>query len=125
MRPLPAAIEVLGAANASVQTPAGLAAISWRLDVGTGAAGVRLSLNATVPPGSTADIVLPAVLGQKEISRVTEGKIAAPIWSNGKYVAPAAAAGFLGFSHKSVPYEALAFEVGSGSFILTAVLAAA
>ena len=56
MRPPPAAIEELGAASASVLTPHGLSSISWRLEKST------LLLNATVPPGSTAHVVIPATL---------------------------------------------------------------
>jgi len=111
MRPLPAAIERLGQANASVLTPTGLAAISWRR-----LEKRALVLNATVPPGSTAKIIVPMTLfGTSKISSVTES--ATVVWSHGKYAAPPAAAGFVGFTHEASPHEALAFDVGSGSFV--------
>jgi hypothetical protein len=115
MRPLPAAIEVLGVASASVLSPHGLAAISWRLDVNSDKTKTFV-LNATVPVGSTAEIVLPMTLvGAGKISSVME-KMATVVWKNGKYFAPAGVFGFLGFSLESSPYEALTFKVGSGCF---------
>jgi hypothetical protein len=72
-----------------------------------------------VPPGSTADIVLPlALLGASHVSSVRESAVV--VWSDGKYVAPIDTAGFLGFSHESYPYAALAFKVGSGSYAFSA-----
>lgn len=111
MRPLPAAIERLGQANASVLTPNGMAAISWRRREKR-----ALVLNATVPPGSTAKIIVPVTLfGASKISSVTES--ATVVWIHGKYTAPPAAEGFVGFTHEASPHEALAFAVGSGSFV--------
>ena len=122
MRPLPAAIAVLGSANASVLTPHGLAAISWRLEN----SGRTLVLNATVPPGSTAEIVLPGALPggggvPGKVSSVSEGVLV--LWK-GAYIAPPLMAGFLGFSHESSPHEALSFTVGSGRFEFSAFFAA-
>jgi|EP01043_Picozoa_sp_COSAG02_P038319 hypothetical protein len=111
MRPLPAAIERLGQANASVLTPNGLAAISWRW-----LEKRALVLNATVPSGSTAKIIVPVTLfGASKISSVTES--ATVVWSHGKYAAPPAAAAFMDFTHEVSPHEALAFVVGSGRFV--------
>ena len=116
MRPLPAAIERLGSANASVTTPHGPAAISWRR------AGRSLELNATVPPGSTAKVVLPASIGNAKVTAVTES--GAAVWGDGRYSAPPGAAGFVGFAAESAPYAALAFKVGSGRFALVATAGA-
>lgn len=126
MRPLPAAIEVLGAANASVHTPHGLATINWRFIDGLGPMGPSSSgskksfvLSATVPAGSTSTVVLPVMLGGagNKITTVEESGVV--VYSGGNYIRPLAAAGFLSFSYESSPYEALAFKLGSGSFTLT------
>ena len=61
VRPLPAAMTMLGHAAASVDTRLGKAAVAWRVDVNAGSAGAgaRLSLNVTVPVGAVAELHVP------------------------------------------------------------------
>ena len=106
MRPLPAAIERLGSANASVKTPHGLAAISWRR------AGRSLELNATVPAGSTAEVVLPASIGNAKVTAVTES--GAAVWGDGRCSAPPGAAGFVGFTPRAPRTRRLRSRSGLG-----------
>merc|ERR1711934_1275687 len=58
VRPLPAAITMLGHASVSIETRFGLAAAAWSFDSVSG----HLSLNITVPVGSVAELHVPTAL---------------------------------------------------------------
>lgn len=112
MRPLPAAIEWLGRANASILTPRGLAAISWAKHSQAESHGGRsFAVNVTVPAGSTATLVLPKTIGGSKLIHIKESTLT--VWGNGKYMQPPVSAGFIGFTMDTVT---LAFTVCSGQY---------
>jgi alpha-L-rhamnosidase len=99
----------LSAASASQSTPMGVVAVAWALGDG----GATYALNATVPPGAVATLVLPTVRAAAAAT-VAEGGVS--VWAGGRFVpgTPGVASGAAGDDGDSV-----VFELGSGVFAFT------
>ena len=99
----------LSAAAAQQNTPMGIVAVAWAMRGGGGG----YTLNATLPPGAAATVVVPTLRPAAE-AVVKEG--GAPVWQGGAYVpgVPGVAAGTAGADGESV-----VLVVGSGVFSFT------
>ncbi len=97
----------LSAAAAQQDTPMGAVAVAWALG------GAGYALNATLPPGATATVVVPTLRPAAE-ALVEEG--GEPVWRGGAFVpgVPGVAAGAA-----SADGESVVLTVGSGVFSFT------
>ena len=133
--PAPAEGVNLSWAAASIDTPMGLVATAWwaapaedadgSAAAGAGAAGLGVgagagarapapsyALNATVPVGARAQILVPSVVPPSS-ARVTILESGAPVWRNGSFLP---AAGLFGGAASSLGVNSVNFSAGSGSF---------
>jgi len=99
----------LTSAAATQSTPMGTVAVSWALLAG----GASYALNATLPPGAVATLVLPT-LRAPGAAVVAEGGV--PVWARGAFLpgVPGVASGAAGADGESV-----VFAVGSGDYAFT------
>ena len=117
-------------ATATQLTRFGLASVSWARSSTTQGKGiasrvatVQLSLNCSIPPGSTATIYLPVLNSAGSLSAVMvqEGKVT--VWKDGKFQPQASVPGFhSGRSTVRDNRTTVALAVGSGNFTLVASL---
>lgn len=107
VRPLPAAVARLGSAAGSVATRFGNVTCMWRWSAAGG-----LSLNTTLPVGTSGSVSLPVLGDSSKVLVLESGKA---VWAHGVYVA-----GVPGIVSGSADTEdgspVIRFEVGSGSF---------
>lgn len=104
----------LGAASASVDSPAGPVAAAWRAGP---APDVALQLDATVPTGASAAVAVP-VRGAGGAAAGSVAESGSPVWRAGSFVAGVPGV----FSARASPAgDAVIFEVGSGTFSFSSV----
>jgi hypothetical protein len=87
-RPTHAAVRRLGHAAAAIETPLGVASVSWRLKSKT-----RLTINATVPEGATGELSVPLLGVSSELVNISEGGV--DVWSGGKVAAAGRSRGII------------------------------
>jgi hypothetical protein len=83
VRPSVPAMYAVGAAAASVTTVRGVASVEWSM-------ATPLTLNATVPVGSTAEVWLP---GLPDVNATHYYESGSPIWSRGMFTPQVGVAG--------------------------------